>query len=172
MNEQNYYPGLREYAGNANLRGQITAPPAPEDLALQRIRTGIRIRRERLLWGMTQEQLSGILGISANYLGQIERGNRELSRKMEDRICELFHLDRNDLHNAPDYDIPTRLSEDSFLFPDLNPIDLNRLIASCTPSELAICGPVLRYLLLCLRKPAYSQTDPEEILDYLLPTAH
>ena len=52
---------------------------------------GQRIRDERNKWNFTQEQLSEHLGISTNYLGQIERG-RTFSRALAERICEFFHI--------------------------------------------------------------------------------
>ena len=40
---------------------------------------GIRIRQERLRLNLTQEQLSEYIGISTAYLGQIERGDRNVT---------------------------------------------------------------------------------------------
>ena len=54
-------------------------------------RIGQRIRNERSKWNLTQEQLSEHLGISTNYLGQIERG-RSFSHALAERFCEFFHI--------------------------------------------------------------------------------
>lgn len=40
---------------------------------------GKRVREERLKLRLTQEELSEKVGISSNFLGQIERGDRKLS---------------------------------------------------------------------------------------------
>ncbi len=129
----------------------------PEEVLNRRLKVGLRIRRERLLWDMTQEDLSEILGISANYLGQIERGNRELSRNMEDRLCDLFSLSHNDLHASSDEGRPSwspHVSETGVVFNDLSEEDILRLLHGCTPGELQLCGHIIRSLLLFLRNPS------------------
>lgn len=159
------YPGMDEYAKNIvrkNRSQQEELTPKEQEQLLRRLRIGVRLRRERLLWGLTQEQLSHILGISANYLGQIERGNRELSRKMEEKICQFFHIDRNELFNTAVEDMPVQVSEDSFMFPELNQMEIMRLLSSCSPEELALCGQILRYLLMCLRKSDINDFTDEQ----------
>lgn len=118
------------------------------------LETGLRIRRERVLWGMTQEELSHLLGISTNYLGQIERGNRALSRKMEDRLCMLFHLDRNELHSHGPLTFSEHLAEQDLIHPRLQAEDIRRMLTTCSSEELQLCGHVLRSMLLYLRHPS------------------
>ena len=55
---------------------------SPEQLSV-----GGRIRRERILRKMTQEEMASYLNISSSYLGAIERGSRPLSKRM----MEIFH---------------------------------------------------------------------------------
>ena len=50
-------------------------------------RIGKRIRAQRKLKGMTQEQLSQTAGISLSFLGHIERGTRKLSVETLYAIC-------------------------------------------------------------------------------------
>ncbi|MCD8009379.1 MAG: helix-turn-helix domain-containing protein [Lachnospiraceae bacterium] len=126
-----------------------------EEKMKHRLEVGLRIRRERLIWDMTQEELSEVLGISANYLGQIERGNRELSRNMEDRLCRLFNLTHDDLHaTGRENTWPPRVSEAGVIFNDLSEEDVLRLLHSCSPGELQLCGHVIRSMLLYLRNPS------------------
>ena len=113
---------------------------------------GLRIRRERTLWNLTQEEFSNMLGISTNYLGQIERGTRDLSRKMEDRICELFHLSHEEFHE----DVYGHLwvdtvAESGTIFHDLSEDDLMRILHSCSHEELQLCGHIIRSTLHYLR---------------------
>jgi len=119
----------------------------------RRMLTGLRIRRERLLWGMTQEELSSALGISSNYLSQIERGNRDLSRNIEDRLCDLFRLDHNELHSVNEISRSDRLAESNMFMPHLQSEEIQRLLDSCSPEELQLCGQMLRSMLLFLRHP-------------------
>lgn len=148
------HPGLDDYAKNMMKKNRVpeNIAPSEREQMIQRLRIGLRIRRERLLWGLTQEQLSTILCITPNYLGQIERGNRSLSRKMEEKLCRFFHIDHAELYNSPLNELPGEVGEDSFMFPDLNQTEINRLLQSCSPEELALCGQLVRYLLMCLRK--------------------
>lgn len=53
---------------------------------MQYERIGRRIRRLRLMNGLTQEQLSKAAGISLSFMGHIERGTRKLS------VDTLYHL--------------------------------------------------------------------------------
>ncbi len=123
-----------------------------------RTSVGMRIRRERILWNMTQDDLSQALGISTNYLGQIERGARDISRKMEDRLCELFHLTHEEFRrqNGLDPYWTSQTAEEGFVFHDMQETDLLRLLRSCSDEELQFCGHLVRSTLSFLRKPGFS----------------
>lgn len=113
---------------------------------------GLRIRRERTLWNLTQEEFSNLLGISTNYLGQIERGTRDLSRKVEDRICEVFQMTHEEFHrNIYGHLWVDTVSESGSIFHDLSEDDLVRLIHSCSYEELQFCGHIIRSTLHYLR---------------------
>ncbi len=121
----------------------------------RRAAIGLRIRRERIIWNLTQEELSRILGISPNYLGQIERGTRELSRKMEDRLCETFNLTREEFyHGKPHRSWVSMTAESGVIFHDLTEDDIGRLLHSCTPEELQFFGHLIRCVLHYLHNPA------------------
>ena len=60
---------------------------SPEQLS-----AGGRIRRERILRNMTQEEMASYLDISASYLGAIERGSRPLSKKMMEVIHDRLKV--------------------------------------------------------------------------------
>ena len=130
-----------------------------------RMEIGMRIRRERTLWNMTQEELSSLLGITSNYLGQLERGTRDLSRKVEDRLCELFNLSHADFRSDLSYaDWTYDLAENSGIFHHLSEQDLMRLLKSCSPEELQFCGHILRSTLHYLRssRPETDRTRQPE----------
>ena len=130
-----------------------------------RMEIGMRIRRERTLWNMTQEELSSLLGITSNYLGQLERGTRDLSRKVEDRLCELFNLSHADFRSDLSYaDWTYDLAENSGIFHHLSEQDLMRLLKSCSPEELQFCGHILRSTLHYLRssRPETDKTRQPE----------
>ena len=130
-----------------------------------RMEIGMRIRRERTLWNMTQEELSSLLGITSNYLGQLERGTRDLSRKGEDRLCELFNLSHADFRSDLGYaDWTHDLAETGGIFHHLSEQDLMRLLKSCSPEELQFCGHILRSTLHYLRssRPETDRTRQPE----------
>lgn len=62
---------------------------------------GKRVRELRLEKGLTQEQLAEKLGVSENYVGMIERAERntslekvfKIAKALEIRTSELFNFD-------------------------------------------------------------------------------
>lgn len=53
------------------------------------------IRVFRAFRGMTQEALAAAVGTSAQYLSQIERGDREAGRKLLPRVAATLRIDEN-----------------------------------------------------------------------------
>ena len=53
---------------------------------------GQRMRQIRQAAHMTQEQLADTLGVTVNYLGEIERGRRPLSLALASQFCQYFHV--------------------------------------------------------------------------------
>lgn len=60
---------------------------SPEEMSV-----GARLKRERFLRKLTQEQMADYLGISPSYLGAMERGVRPISRKMMERLHEKLNI--------------------------------------------------------------------------------
>lgn len=58
---------------------------------------GQRIRQQRTLLRMTQEQLAEKAGISLSFLGHIERGSRKASLDTFVRICNALIISPNTL---------------------------------------------------------------------------
>lgn len=61
---------------------------------------GHRMRQVRNQARMTQEQLADHMGISVNYLGEIERGRKPLSRTLADQFCSFFHVTYDYLYHG------------------------------------------------------------------------
>lgn len=53
---------------------------------------GKRIRSQRKLLGMTQEELSERAGVSCSFIGHIERGSRKLSLETLVNISEALNI--------------------------------------------------------------------------------
>ena len=58
---------------------------------------GRRIRFFRRERGLTQEQLAELAGLSASFLGHIERGSRVASLDTLMRLCRAMEITPNDL---------------------------------------------------------------------------
>ena len=63
-----------------------------EYLSENNIAVGLRMRHIRRAHRMTQEKLADTLGVSVNYLGEVERGRKPLSRSLADQFCQYFHV--------------------------------------------------------------------------------
>lgn len=63
---------------------------------MNQIEFGKRIRKERKLMGMTQEQLAEAINVTSTYIGYIERGERSAT-------LEKLILIANTLHVSIDY---------------------------------------------------------------------
>jgi transcriptional regulator with XRE-family HTH domain len=66
-----------------------------------RTRVGRAIRRIRLLRRLSQERLAELAGSSGKYLGQIERGQVNVSLDVLDRIATALAIDFADLFPHP-----------------------------------------------------------------------
>jgi transcriptional regulator with XRE-family HTH domain len=53
---------------------------------------GKRIRNQRRLLGMTQEELSERVGVSCSFIGHIERGSRKLSLETLVHISDALNI--------------------------------------------------------------------------------
>ena len=53
-------------------------------------RLGERVRRQRILLGMTQEQLAEKAGISCSFVGHIERGEKKASIETVVALCNAM----------------------------------------------------------------------------------
>lgn len=115
------------------VKRQFLSQP-PESLTI-----GGRLRRERLLRKLTTEEMASCLGISATYLGSIERGQRPLSRKVEKRLHDHLGLSYDyllDGHEVTGAMITQYVRESSEYSPHHN---LNVLLNVCDDEELEDC---------------------------------
>lgn len=62
---------------------------------------GANIRQRRRALGLTQESLAAQVGISASFLGHIERGSRTLSVDTLLSLCRALGVTPNDLLGMP-----------------------------------------------------------------------
>jgi transcriptional regulator with XRE-family HTH domain len=73
-----------------------------------------RMRQIREQAHMTQEKLADELGVSVNYLGEVERGRKALSHSLANRFCSYFHISYDYLYRgipSADWDLLPFMSE-------------------------------------------------------------
>ncbi len=56
------------------------------------MRIGERVKRERIMWGMTQDDLAEATGIDRDKIGKIETGARDVALDELPRFAEVFEL--------------------------------------------------------------------------------
>ena len=57
------------------------------------VKIGERLRKQRRIMGLTQEQAAELLGVSTTYYGEIERGNRKLTIPRILTVYEKMNLE-------------------------------------------------------------------------------
>lgn len=131
------------------------------------ISVGRRIRGIRSAYGLTQESLSEDLGISPNYLGEIERGRRPLSHKVAKRLCTYFHLSLDYLYNGKPLIEETAAA--SAQAQEAYAADLTTLLSTCSPQEYNLCLILIRDLLKGLRSANFtgvSRENEDDVQEY------
>ncbi|MEN2766696.1 helix-turn-helix domain-containing protein [Ornithinibacillus xuwenensis] len=64
---------------------------------MERSRIGRRIKAYRKLKGYTQVDFAKVIGVSLNELGSIERGTREISEELLEKIAETLIIDKEEI---------------------------------------------------------------------------
>lgn len=128
---------------------------------------GRRIRQERKKLGMTQMQLSQTLGISASYLGALERGSRSISSNMLTKLHEQLHLSYDYLLEGTtlqDLSLQQFIREET-VYGVRHDIDV--VLGTCTDAELDACYELIHTFLLHSRarnnKKIRAQQTPEPV---------
>lgn len=123
---------------------------------------GQRIRKLRNSLGLKQKELAILLGFTANYLGQVERDAKPLSKNMAEVICNYFHVDYNYLyHGIPSGPLAEhdRLQENPVYDCDIRTL-LNNYVESCSEDECRRLEPIIRSLIQSIRETGWF--DPQE----------
>lgn len=102
-----------------------------------------RLRELRLKTGKTIKQVSIDVGISANYISEIETGKRPLNPKTLKVFCEYFGVKPNELLEYDDFIL---IDESSNEFTQQD-IEIMRLIKQLTESDKAEIYNFLSYLI-------------------------
>ena len=105
-----------------------------EYLSENNVAVGLRMRQIRRAYRMTQEKLADTLGISVNYLGEVERGRKPLSRSLADQFCQYFHVTYDYLYRGRP-STPTNQVRERSVYPTVYQ-DILEQLEDCSPEEM------------------------------------
>ncbi|MCC0643517.1 helix-turn-helix domain-containing protein [Clostridioides sp. ZZV14-6150] len=102
---------------------------------------GQRIRKYRKAYGLSQEQLSDMVGISATHMSHIETGNTKLSLAVLVKIADVLSVQTDALlFDAPQVNRTAMTDE------------ISNILSSCKPQELKVITDVIKSLKISLDK--------------------
>ena len=105
-----------------------------EYLSENNVAVGLRMRQIRRAYRMTQEKLADTLGVSVNYLGEVERGRKPLSRSLADQFCQYFHVTYDYLYRGHPGSPTTQIRERS-VYHTVHQNIIQQL-EDCSPEEM------------------------------------
>jgi len=116
---------------------------------------GQRIREEREKLGLSREELAEIIGLSDYYIGQLERGERQMSLPVLVKVTSSLHI-------SLDYLIWGKITHDVYYVHDArNTYDIsngskdkeiNELLNKCTLKELKLITKLIKTILPYISK--------------------
>lgn len=116
---------------------------------------GQRIREERKKLGLSREEFAEIIELSDYYVGQLERGERQMSLPVLVKISNCLHISLDYLifgknpYNA--YYIHD--SHDSYNTFDRNKnTEIDNLLNKCSPKELELIKKLIKTILPYMNK--------------------
>ena len=99
---------------------------------------GQRIREERKKLNLSREEFAEIVGLSDYYVGQLERGERQMSLPVLVKIINCLHVSSDYLIFGKTHSTYPALNEnhDDYMLAAMG--ELNELLKKCSPPELAL----------------------------------
>ena len=99
---------------------------------------GQKIREEREKFELSREEFAEILGLSDYYIGQLERGERQMSLPVLVKVANCLHL-------SLDYLIFGKTAYAAY--EGNKDMELTHLLNKCTPKELDIMKKLIKTIL-------------------------
>ncbi|GAV21866.1 helix-turn-helix domain-containing protein [Carboxydothermus pertinax] len=120
------------------------------DLDLKAI--GQRIREERKKLNLSREDFAEILGLSDYYVGQLERGERQMSLSVLIKICNCLHISIEYLVSGRNLYEQPKVQENTLSYNYLPPADkfdseLVNLLHKCSSLELKLITKITKTIL-------------------------
>ncbi|MGI5922246.1 MAG: helix-turn-helix domain-containing protein [Syntrophomonadaceae bacterium] len=103
---------------------------------------GKRIREEREKLGLARDEFAEVLGLSSYYVGQLERGERQMSLPALVKVSGCLHI-------SIDYLVFGDTNHDDY---ETNSAEIKKLLNKCSPKELNLLSKLIKTLLPYLNK--------------------
>ncbi|HHV72537.1 MAG TPA: helix-turn-helix domain-containing protein [Clostridia bacterium] len=115
---------------------------------------GQRIRIERENLNLTREEFSELVGLSEYYVGQLERGDRQMSLMAAVKIANCLHLSLDYLifgkkycSSQPDKSIYLAHDPDTSYLIDKENAEIKALLEKCSSKELDLIKKLIKTIL-------------------------
>ncbi|NLN88171.1 MAG: helix-turn-helix transcriptional regulator [Syntrophomonadaceae bacterium] len=116
---------------------------------------GQRIREGREIFGLSREGFAEMLALSDYYIGQLERGQRQMSLGVLVKIASRLHISLDYLvlgKTKPDNDLIADAGEDTYAVgEEYKTRDLANLISMCSSQELDLIEKLIKTILPYIR---------------------
>lgn len=126
------------------------------------VSVGRRMRQIRRAAHMTQEGLAESLGVTVNYLGEVERGRKRLSRNLADRFCQRFHVTYDYLYHGV-LPVSQQGIQENAVYESVHS-SLVEQLHNCSPQEIVIISQLVESYLDTSRH-LQSQDAPQDNAD-------
>ena len=128
---------------------------------------GRRLRNEREKLGLSRESFAEIFGLSSYYVGQLERGERQMSLLVTVKICDclrisLDYLVIGKINYSSTYDIPQGEGvikhmtgeglEDANRYDTAGNTEIKMLLDKCSTKELELISKLIKTILPYLKR--------------------
>lgn len=128
---------------------------------------GRRLRNEREKLGLSRESFAEILGLSSYYVGQLERGERQMSLLVTVKICDCLRIsldylvmgktNYNSIYAAPqDEGVIKHMTgedlEDADRYDTAENTEIKMLLDKCSPQELELINKLIKTILPYLKR--------------------
>jgi len=108
---------------------------------------GQRIRDERKKLGLSREEFAEIIGLSDYYVGQLERGERQMSLPVLVKIAGCLHISLDYLIFGKIANTHSSIKEPYHDYTSLSDKELNMLLRKCSAKELELIKKLIKVIL-------------------------
>ncbi len=117
---------------------------------------GQRMRREREKLGLSREELAEIIGLSDYYVGQLERGERQMSLPVFVKVAGCLHVSLDYLVWSKDSHNDKYIRDEGAAYEifqnDKDSEEINELIGKLSTKEIELIKKVIKTIIPYLGK--------------------